>query len=130
MEDRTRYTRLKHPDLLKAYMFVKTNPIDFVFEGHGELFVYAKFKGKTNVRFQVELKNIFDEEGSAWGERDCTVGNFDLNFFFRTEKGRVGGRYKTMKLMMSAIKKGLAQMSAEGTHYEIIFKDIPPLRNV
>ena len=120
MKDKTNYDRLKSPQLLKEYMFVKTNPIDFVFEGHGRLFVYANHKGKNNVKFHIELQNIFDDDGS---DRDCAVGNYEMNFFFRTEKGRVGGRYKTMKLMMNAIKKGLEQISAEATHYEIIFND-------
>jgi len=130
MEDKTDYSFLKHPSLLTEYMFVKTNPIDFIFEGNGELFVFADFKDKKNVIFQVALKDVFNsEEPSSWGGRDCTIGNYDMNLFLRTEKGRVGGRYKTMKLMMSAIKKRLAQISADGTSYKIIFNEKLLMRN-
>jgi hypothetical protein len=114
--DTTNYDVLKDSELMLDYLQVKTNPLQFLYENKGRLFVYAIAKNKKVYKFEVYVKSMNED---SW---DCYIVNYDLNFWCRTQKGRTGGKYKTIGLMINAIHFTLMnQLGVVVTHYEIMF---------
>jgi len=115
MEDLTKYSDFKKSELMKEYLLLKTNPLQFLFDGMGDLSVFAE-KDDSILEFEVQVRHSGDE-ANPW---DCKVSNFGINRFFRTEKGREGKKYKTLGLMLRAIEQGLQkEISAKAKYYVI-----------
>jgi len=117
MEDKTDYEKLKKPNLLKEYLLLKTDPLQFLFEGKGQLFVFAEKDGKV-IEFDVQVRC----HGDAKYPWDCKIGNFDLNMFVRTDKGANGEKYDTLKLMLKDVAKELLKepIRAAVKYYRIV----------
>jgi len=115
--DATNYNVLKEKELMLDYLQVKTDPLQFLYDNKGRLYVYATKQGKVNLsRFEVHVKS-FNE--NSW---DCFIANYNMNFWCRTQKGRTGGKYKTIGLMVKAINTTLlSELGLSVKHYEIIF---------
>lgn len=122
MQDRTLYDRLKRPDLMLEYLQVKTDPLQFLYDGHGTLNVYA-YKGKYKVvEFYITVKSLNDNTGKF--DWDCVIGDFNSNEWFRTDKGARAEKYKTFGLMLSAIERVLkSKIYATPKCYEIVFNE-------
>ena len=61
--------------------------------------IQAKFEEKTNT-FTVELWNMLDDK------RDCKIGFFGYNFYFRTRQGaKSHEKYKSWGYLIGAIKR-------------------------
>lgn len=117
MKDKTNYESFKSPELFKEYMLLKTDPLEFLFQDMGKLFIIAEKNGKV-LEFDVQVKHPSDTK-NPW---DCKVGNFELNRYFRTDKGHNGEKYKSLALMLQAIEKGMKQeeISATPMAYRIV----------
>lgn len=115
MKNKTDYESLKKVELFREYMLIKTEPLKFLFDGVGTLSVFAELDGRM-IEFDVQVKHP-TEVKRPW---DCKFGNFELNKYFRTDKGANGEKYKTLGLMLSAIAKTMKkELSAEAKYYKL-----------
>lgn len=123
MTDKTKYEDFRTQELFKEYVQLKSDPLQFLVEEKGHLFVTAEIKGEGSLDFEVIVKSTLDDE-SEW---DCKVSNFHINRWFRTDKGTSGEKYKTLGLMLSAVKKGMEKhFSAKVKSYHIVLNKYRP----
>jgi hypothetical protein len=119
MKDSTGYEAFVKSLTLKDYVELKVKPLDFLFDEKGFLKIKAVMEGK-HIEFDVQVRHPSDAE-KPW---DCKIGNFEIDKFCRTTKGRSGGKYKTLPIMLGEISKTIKKKwNAETVSYRIVGKE-------
>ena len=105
------------------YLLAKTDPLQFLFNDKGTLRLYAQEKNNRKlISFDLTIKSIDDRINDF--DWDCLLSNFDGNIWFRTDKGRIGKKYKTFAGMLNAINRAIQkEVKATVKSYEIIFDE-------
>ena len=105
MQDLTNYEEFKSREMLKKYLQLKSDPLQFLFDGNGDLVVSASYSNGETYRFSVIVRD-YGSKNKPW---DCKISSFSANLWMRTNKGVSGEKYASLPLMLSSIRKIMAK---------------------
>ncbi|MDP2692729.1 MAG: hypothetical protein Q8O88_03775 [bacterium] len=91
MKDATKYENFKKRELFRTYIQLTCDPLQFLVEEKGNLFINTENKDLPPTKFKFDVIVKSNNKNYIW---DCKVENFHLNKWFRTNKGYVGRNTK------------------------------------